>query len=874
MKTFFRRLLFVFIAVFLIATISSPDFIIRDYTSFGVFQILTNDDYTVSGYIGDGGEQLNSSDGAFSIASGYFAQVRNVQPTKAVAFSEYTSLLNSSVSKTQVKWSIVQGVVEYQLEWDSVSVDPFISPVGDTTITTAEFTFPELAYNSSYSWRVRAISTTGVPGAWSPTYIITTQIRTPEILDIGSENSTLLLNWTEIEGATSYSVFIATLDQELLEVGIGDLSISGTSGTVTGLTPGETYNVAVQGVKLNWGASDTSNVETITLKSAPVTSLSVTPVKVNNSNSKKVRLEWTNPIGKWDSVRIERSRSGTNSFSTITSFTQNTPISRYEDVDDRLIQNTDYVYRVSTVNSQEVTTSIDSIITTRPNLPLISNSEVKGVIEKTIGDTITVDFRVAVPTGDISLIRLFYSLNNGATFSESTNTNVHNQEFSNTQNLTLEWYSSQDVELQNLYSNNILIRVEAYVQEYDDFNLVELGELKLDNQSPEPSSNNIVAKSIPWNKMELSWEPGVDSSAVTYTLIQKSPEEKILASNLTTTSYPIDFGEDDVEKDFEFQITIVDAFGNKSSFSELNGDSSPGYVGDYDNDARIDATDLFTFALSWGGDEGQNIQTANLFPHDGDDYPNIKPRQEDDILDVRDLATFVGMWNSLINSPVSKTIALSDYPEIESFEVQDQRSFLFQPVIDLDEKLQFVSFEIRYSNALNVDSLSFLKDSPFKLSYLDSVNSRAVIDFVYTDGWNAAELPIINLYFSSVDDQLEETLRFSVATKAGSGFRESSYEDFKVYEVIDIPDEFSLAQNYPNPFNPSTKINFKLPVDSDVQLRVFDLLGRHISTLASGELKAGSHTVTFDASNFSSGMYFYQIIAGDFVQVQKMMLIK
>ncbi len=89
-----------------------------------------------------------------------------------------------------------------------------------------------------------------------------------------------------------------------------------------------------------------------------------------------------------------------------------------------------------------------------------------------------------------------------------------------------------------------------------------------------------------------------------------------------------------------------------------------------------------------------------------------------------------------------------------------------------------------------------------------------------------------------------------------------------------MPTEFALQQNYPNPFNPNTQISFSLPEASSVTLIVFDALGRNVSTLVSSALAAGNHTVGFDASDLSAGIYFYQLKAGDFSVVRKMMLIK
>ena len=107
-----------------------------------------------------------------------------------------------------------------------------------------------------------------------------------------------------------------------------------------------------------------------------------------------------------------------------------------------------------------------------------------------------------------------------------------------------------------------------------------------------------------------------------------------------------------------------------------------------------------------------------------------------------------------------------------------------------------------------------------------------------------------------------------------------SYEYSDVVNVdVLAPNEFSLSQNYPNPFNPSTKIEFSLAEDSRVTLNVFDILGRQVASLVNQNLKAGSHSVDFDASGFNSGVYFYKLTtensgSKNFISIKKMVLMK
>jgi hypothetical protein len=88
------------------------------------------------------------------------------------------------------------------------------------------------------------------------------------------------------------------------------------------------------------------------------------------------------------------------------------------------------------------------------------------------------------------------------------------------------------------------------------------------------------------------------------------------------------------------------------------------------------------------------------------------------------------------------------------------------------------------------------------------------------------------------------------------------------------PLKFQLRQNYPNPFNPSTTIEFTLAKSEFVELKVYNILGKEVSTLVLNKLNPGKHTYTFDGRNLASGIYYYQLVAGDFREVKKMILLK
>lgn len=95
-----------------------------------------------------------------------------------------------------------------------------------------------------------------------------------------------------------------------------------------------------------------------------------------------------------------------------------------------------------------------------------------------------------------------------------------------------------------------------------------------------------------------------------------------------------------------------------------------------------------------------------------------------------------------------------------------------------------------------------------------------------------------------------------------------------IYYPSEPPTKFQLKENFPNPFNPTTRINYSIPEQSFVTIRVFDVLGREVEMLVNKEQPQGNYEVEFDASALTSGIYFYRIKAGDFVDTKKMVLMK
>jgi hypothetical protein len=143
--------------------------------------------------------------------------------------------------------------------------------------------------------------------------------------------------------------------------------------------------------------------------------------------------------------------------------------------------------------------------------------------------------------------------------------------------------------------------------------------------------------------------------------------------------------------------------------------------------------------------------------------------------------------------------------------------------------------------------------------------------FQYIDkNWKQTGLNNMSIYSLAVN----ETFIFAGGDIGGVWKRPLSELVYVAKEENKVPKNYSLSQNYPNPFNPSTNIKYSIPKSSLVSIKVYSILGNEIKTLVNEEKPAGNYDLTWNASSLPSGVYFYRIYAGSFVETKKMILMK
>jgi beta-xylosidase len=184
-----------------------------------------------------------------------------------------------------------------------------------------------------------------------------------------------------------------------------------------------------------------------------------------------------------------------------------------------------------------------------------------------------------------------------------------------------------------------------------------------------------------------------------------------------------------------------------------------------------------------------------------------------------------------------------------------------------------------------VESIPFTQDSIYLKIACDFRNKTDKAYFYYSlDGtsWNRIG-NTLQMSYTLVHFMGYRFALFNYATELTGGYVDFDYFRINNSSTVEsgikdidqnIPEGFNIHENYPNPFNSTTEIRYDVSMAVNVRINVYDITGSHVQTLVNEEKYPGNYTITFDASNLSSGLYLYQMIAEDFVQTRQMMLIK
>ncbi len=217
-----------------------------------------------------------------------------------------------------------------------------------------------------------------------------------------------------------------------------------------------------------------------------------------------------------------------------------------------------------------------------------------------------------------------------------------------------------------------------------------------------------------------------------------------------------------------------------------------------------------------------------------------------------------------------------------------------------ENRIVFATYSTIYSNRdasiyYTVDggtswTKSTIPDSPVSLTSLsfDAIGENGIvcgnsstdsskvfyISTDYAQNWEAFLLPEISIPITLFAGEITSDGSIWIIGSNQSIWKSGHLTGIETNDENTPPTDFLLSQNYPNPFNPSTIINFQIPKNGFVTMKVYDILGKEIATLVNEVHQAGNYKVTFDATNLPAGIYFYRLQSGGFVKTKKMILLK
>jgi DUF917 family protein len=292
------------------------------------------------------------------------------------------------------------------------------------------------------------------------------------------------------------------------------------------------------------------------------------------------------------------------------------------------------------------------------------------------------------------------------------------------------------------------------------------------------------------------------------------------------------------------------------------------FLGDYNDDRMIDAFDLSGFVGGW---QGMDF-SLELGPVMGE-APHFVP-QVDGEYNLRDVMAFTRMWHWYHGTPQLLNLARVNFGDELDVTVNDKSLTVTIPEHVIAGQLAFQVSDSELSVTLPEEKTGDV----ILLSHTEAGLLQSVMDFAYFNE-NGERNFVLPLEYGRHSSTL--TLSYALYGKDGV----VTGQGVVTMDVTPVPAEFVLNQNYPNPFNPTTQIEYGLPVDGQVKLTVYDLLGQEVRSLVSGlDQSAGYHNIMWDARDnrglaVSAGVYIYRLVSrGEdgqkFSRTKKMVLLK
>jgi photosystem II stability/assembly factor-like uncharacterized protein len=267
---------------------------------------------------------------------------------------------------------------------------------------------------------------------------------------------------------------------------------------------------------------------------------------------------------------------------------------------------------------------------------------------------------------------------------------------------------------------------------------------------------------------------------------------------------------------------------------------------------KKDSLALFDDGLHGDSQANDGIYGAYIPPINADDYFQLN------------VSTTEDSTNKYVNTPISPRFTTLGPIKIDTLLISKVSSTLYsvRPIFrneGLSAAVSNLKVKISSSNTNIVTQIS-----------PDTISISSI-----APGDTAGPTGTVNITLSSRSSGGSFGLNYEIMSGGYTYWKDTVSQILTgIHDIKQKPNSYNLYQNFPNPFNPSTKFSYSIPEKALVTVKVFDILGREVKTLVNEEKPAGTYEVSFNASNLSSGIYFYRLIAGNFISTKKMVLLK
>lgn len=770
--------------------------------------------------------------------------------------------LNASLS-----WNALTTASSYRIQVSASN--NFNSLLVNTTASNLSYQVQNgvLNYSTTYYWRVSGINNVG-SGEWSEVWSFTTKaiplpavpnLSSPENNSLGILLENIEVSWNAAQYASTYKLEVST-DQNFTNLFNTQDNITSTKTSLPKLQKLTEYYWRVKSLN-NSGESNWSTVWKFKTLGEPININLFSPENGSVNNSISLQFTWSQ--GEDQNKTISKYWFELNKDINTTAIVTDTNLTINSKAVASLENSTEYFWRVKAKNEAgwgEFTSW--SSFTTIVDTP--------GVVQLTspINETNTNQLPIELQWGSVTGAEQYEVI-------VSENADFSSIEFEKG-DIIETTYTISEVYIQKKYYWKVRAKNVGGIGDWS-----EAWSFTITNNPPEEfallspmadESINTLTPILSWNKAKEVDQGDV----VKYLLLLDTPEPGVIEIEVgEDTTYTITQELTD-NTNYYWKVIAYDLHGG---FAESEG----GYQMFNINTSNLPPNE---FRLITPTHKSVEVTTTPYFYWENTGDPNI-----DDIItyDLRYAK------DTLLADPIVKNIESNEYTLTESL---DDNSIYTWNVIARDnigslrisDTLIFVVNTIleppspfdTYEPLINSEdnTITFSWEKSFDNDPLDYAVYKlyVTLDTLSNEYEYSEEVGVDTTY--TLENILESNLYFWFieAVDTDGLVTRSEIGVFNIVSVNNenknVPTEYSLMQNYPNPFNPSTTISYSIPNSDYVSLKIYDIIGNEITTLVNEQKESGNYQIQFNASNLSSGLYFYKIQAGSFNQVRKMLLIK